>query len=250
MLYNFYIGHSASVLSKMLGRSVSDFEPESYNLSEIEDPDSSGFYSRKDKDGNLFRLGFYLTHYNTVFWDKSPALHIDFCDNAIELKHRMKATNTQMVTYYSKDNKTVYKNRRLSICKKCLKLLRNKTSIIVTGRSFEEFILTLEEDDTLKCTVANKDGYVINWQQISKAFRETKNYECERCFYKLNDLQFSKFIQTHHINAFDKSNNKRSNLKCLCVKCHSEVDDYHRKQFTSIENQLLLAEFEAHKTRP
>ena len=120
----------------------------------------------------------------------------------------------------------------------------------MTGRSFDEFILTLEEDDNFKCTVTNKDGYVINWQQISKAFRETKNYKCEGCTYKLKDMQFSKFIQTHHIDSYNKLNNKRSNLKCLCVKCHSEVDDYHRNQFTSIENQLLLAEFEEYKSRP
>jgi hypothetical protein len=250
MLYNFFLGHSASVLGNILGRSVSDLEPESYNLSEIDDPDGDGLYYKKDKDGNLFRIGFYLTHYNNVFWGKSPSLHIDFCDNATELKHRMRATNSQIVTYYSNDNKIVYKNQRLNICKKCLTLLRNKTSIIVTGRSFDEFILTLEEEDNFKCTVPNKDGYVINWQQISKAFRETKNYKCESCSYKLNDMQFSKFIQTHHINSFDKLNNKRSNLKCLCVKCHSEVDDYHRKQFASIENQLLLAEFDEYKSRP
>ena len=85
---------------------------------------------------------------------------------------------------------------------------------------------------------------------LFKAFRETKNYKCENCSYKLPDMQFSKFIQTHHINSFDKLNNKRSNLKCLCVKCHSTVDDYHRKQFTSIEKQLVLAEFEEYKTRP
>jgi hypothetical protein len=36
-------------------------------------------------------------------------------------------------------------------------------------------------------------------------------------------------------------------LKCLCVKCHSEVDEYHKQQFSSIENKILLAEFEEYK---
>lgn len=243
MFYNFFLGHTASLLSKLLRRSISELEPQSYVLSEIEEPNSEGFYYKKDKDGNLFRIGFYLTHYNNVFWGKSPSLHIDFCDNVINMKPWMRATNSQIVTYYSKDSRKVYKDQRLNICKKCLILLRNKTSIIVTGKTFDDFILTMEEDDNYKCKTSGKDGYIINWQQVSKAYRATMKYKCENCSYKLNDMQFSRFIQTHHIDSYDKLNNKRSNLKCLCVKCHSEVDDYHRKQFSSTEKQMLLAEF-------
>lgn len=245
MLYNFIVGYTASFLSKLIGRSVSDLESESYNLTELSGQDENGYYYNKDNEGNLCRIGFYLTRYNNELWNRSPSLHLELCDNLKELKHLMRATNSQYVTYYSKDNLKTYKNQRLSICKKCLKLLKNKTSILMTGTSFNEFILTLEENEELKCKIHNKDGYSINWPQISKAFREIKEYTCEVCFYKLENLEFTRFFQTHHIDSYNKMNNKRNNLKCLCVKCHSEVDDYHRTQFQSIENQLLLSEFEA-----
>ena len=249
MLYNFFLGHSASVLSDMLGRSVSELEAKTYILQEVLGLRDSGSYLTTDKDGNLFRLGFFLTNYNDVFWGKSPSLHIDFCDNVAALKRKMKATNSPFVTYYSNDNQTIYKNKKLNLCKKCLSIIRNNTAIVMTGRSFEEFILSIEEDEELKCTVPNKDGYAINWQQISKSYREYKQYTCENCHYKLNDLSHTDFVQTHHIIAYEKLNNKRSNLKCLCVKCHSEVDSYHKQNFSSIENQLLMMRFEEFKNQ-
>jgi hypothetical protein len=247
MLYNFFVGQTASLLGQLLGRSLADLEPRSYPLTEIEEKECGGLYFGKDNDGNLFHVGFYITHYNNIMWGKSPSLHIDFCDNVIKLKGKMRATNSPYVTYYSRDNRIVYQNQRLNICKKCLSLFRNKTSVLLTGRSFDDFILSIEEDETLKCTTSGQDGYSANWKQISRSLRESRNYTCETCGYKLTDPRLSKFIQTHHINSFQKLNNRKDNLKCLCVKCHSEVDEYHKQQFSSIENKILLAEFEEYK---
>jgi 5-methylcytosine-specific restriction endonuclease McrA len=249
MLYNFFLGHTASVLSELLGHSVAELEANAYTLEEVLGTRDAGSYTTTDKEGNLFRLGFFLTHYNDVLWGKSPSLHIDFCDNVATLKHKMKATNSPYVTYYSNDSQTVYKNKKLKLCKKCLSIIRNNTAVAMTNRSFEEFILSIEEDDELKCKIPNKDGYAINWQQISKSFREYKEYTCEICKFKLNDVSHADFIHSHHINSYEKLNNKRSNLKCLCVKCHSEIDDYHKQKFSTIENQLLLMRFEQYKAK-
>lgn len=249
MIYNFFLGHTASALSNLIGRSISDFEPQTYPLHEVEGESDAVSYIKTDEEGKFYRLGFFLLYYKNKFLigGTTPALHIDFCENAVKLKNIMKATNSPVVTYYSKENGKAYPNQKLKICQKCLTLLKEKTSMSITGKTFEDFILSVEENDETKCKVADMDGYALNWQQISRAYRETRNYTCEKCAFRLPNLSQSRFMQTHHIDSFSKLNNKRVNLKCLCIKCHSEVDDYHRKQFMTIENQLLLAEFEEYK---
>lgn len=41
----------------------------------------------------------------------------------------------------------------------------------------------------------------------------------------------------------DKLDNRESNLERLCIKCHSEVDDTHRRNFNTLVQQGLIQEF-------
>lgn len=41
----------------------------------------------------------------------------------------------------------------------------------------------------------------------------------------------------------DKLDNRESNLECLCIKCHSEVDDTYRRNFNTLTQQGLIQEF-------
>jgi hypothetical protein len=251
MLYNFYSGHTASFLSNILDWSLPELQPVKIELSRVEGNKDDATYLYSDKNGNQLRLGLYLEFYKSRFLGlgKKPSLHIDICETVQSIRHNLIATSSQYVTYYSRESGTKYENEKLKICKRCLRSVMSRTSIHITGNSFEELILSIEEDEDYKCKVANEDGYAINWQQISRAYRESKGFCCESCGYKLRDLQYSKYIQTHHINPFEKMNNRRENLKALCVKCHSEVDDYHKYKFSTLENQILLNDFEEFKKR-
>lgn len=40
-----------------------------------------------------------------------------------------------------------------------------------------------------------------------------------------------------------KLDNRESNLECLCIKCHSEVDDTYRRNFNTLAQQVLIQEF-------
>lgn len=250
MIYNFLSGQTASLLCDLLvGSSVQEMQNLSYELEspEIEN-DELGFFT-KDKYGNTFRLGLFLTLYGKTFL-RSPALHIDYCEIAENFKSRLNYTNSQIVTYYSLDRHRKFVNEKLSICKNCMKIAKSKLSVRITGNELHDFLLAIEEDDNLKCKILNSEGYASNWQQISRAYRESKKYTCESCNFKMDEQWNSRFWQTHHKKGNEKLNNKRENLKCLCIKCHSEVDEYHKKQFTSIENILLLEQFDTYrKTR-
>ena len=68
------------------------------------------------------------------------------------------------------------------------------------------------------------------------------DFICERCGIKIDDPFDRQFIHTHHKNG-EKTDNRESNLECLCIKCHSVVDEYHRKKFSKGGNRVLLQDF-------
>ena len=85
-------------------------------------------------------------------------------------------------------------------------------------------------------------GYTKDWEQINRKYRETKDYTCERCGIHIENPYDRQFIHVHHKNG-NRLDNRLVNLECLCIRCHSEVDDVHRKNFSSAANQIQLEEF-------
>jgi len=75
---------------------------------------------------------------------------------------------------------------------------------------------------------ATPNIYSKNWNIISKKVKERGSYICKNCGFRPSDSYEKRFIHTHHING-DKQNNFEDNLKLLCIKCHSDVDIYHKR---------------------
>ena len=85
-------------------------------------------------------------------------------------------------------------------------------------------------------------GYVKNWEEISLAYRTKRNFTCERCGTHVEDGFDHFYMQTHHKNGV-KTDNRESNLECLCIKCHSEVDDIHKKNYSSAAQKVIIEEY-------
>jgi len=83
-------------------------------------------------------------------------------------------------------------------------------------------------------------GYMKDWSERTKAYRASKNYICESCGIKLAGATF--FLETHHINS-NRSDDREANLKCLCVLCHSKVDEYHIENYQQGKLKSKLEEF-------
>lgn len=84
-------------------------------------------------------------------------------------------------------------------------------------------------------------GYTEDWQEVSRNYREKMDYTCEECGVKV-DLMDGEFMHVHHVSG-NKIDNRESNLRCLCIKCHSEVDARHVKNFSRRSQQNLIREF-------
>lgn len=241
MIYDFTKGKSAIYFSTLINVNY-DFDFDEFILSQEELAfDEIGFFQKSQKNGFL-RLGIFLSEFNDLSYGKNPVLHIYNCDTTDDLSRKMKVTSSSQNTFFSRDRrKNISAN--LKICKKCSRNLRKKFNLKLGINDFNDFVLALEESHK-KQLITEPTGYIINWKQVSYCYRYTKNFTCEICGYKANESNEQKFLHTHHVDRI-KTNNKRNNLQCLCVKCHSEVDDFHRAKF-SFEGLSQLDEFLSH----
>jgi hypothetical protein len=120
----------------------------------------------------------------------------------------------------------------MKVCKYCLGDLNykgyfNKSSPekgeIYDGFSLDEYF---EHYSTSFDTLPKYDEYSqplneysINWENISKRFRESKNWVCESC--GMDCKNNKEFLHTHHIDG-NRNNNDNTNLKALCRNCHAK----------------------------
>lgn len=240
MIYDFRKGKSALYFSSLLAIDY-EYDIQDYVVSNTKlEHDHIGYFQKCKRNG-FVRLGHFLPDYHDVKFGRSPALHVFDCSTTDELGKKMKVTNSAKNKFWSIDkNKAVQSN--LEICKKCAKRLRSEFRISMGNKTFNDFILSLEESNRTKQIVVDGNGYIINWKQVSFCYRDSRNFVCEKCGFKASSEAEYKFLHTHHINGI-KTDNSRENLQCLCVKCHSNVDEYHREKF-QIEGLQTLLEFE------
>lgn len=116
------------------------------------------------------------------------------------------------------------KHQKLNICKNCLKKFLGK--IFASDYDVENF--DFDTSSMERAEDAKADVYHEKWTQISNQIKTKYDYTCQECEWRPKTVYQKKFIHTHHQNG-DKQNNGEDNLKVLCVKCHSEVDVYHRR---------------------
>jgi 5-methylcytosine-specific restriction endonuclease McrA len=80
-------------------------------------------------------------------------------------------------------------------------------------------------------TSAPHDLYMDDFEQLSRQIREQCDWTCQNCGIKVKP-EHRNFMHIHHINGV-KSDNRPTNLKCLCIKCHAEQPDHEHLRFSS-----------------
>ncbi|MBM3350144.1 MAG: HNH endonuclease [Betaproteobacteria bacterium] len=78
---------------------------------------------------------------------------------------------------------------------------------------------------------APRNEYPPNFSQISVSFRESINYQCQRCGADLSAKNLHRFLHVHHKDGV-KSNCLPGNLVALCIECH--VSQPHHRHLNSL----------------
>jgi len=124
--------------------------------------------------------------------------------------------------------------KELNVCKNCLMRLaykgyndHSRHSSIYYNFNLKEFFETYKSKFTTKPkytdTTAPPDIYNPESSKLFEKIKSLNNWKCQNC--GINLIQHKKFLNIHHINGV-KSDDRLDNLKCLCIKCHSEQPDH------------------------
>ena len=212
---------------------------------------SDGIFLIDSNDGSRQQIFLYKRNYHLEAFGK-PRYHIrkcriiqEFMDSGTFKQEYRRANTTSVLVCDMDDEYTDKLVDDLPLCKYCARLVSQEYRDL----NSTEFVEVLREssDDSQEDVGGTIEvdifGYTKDWETISRAYREKCDFTCEECGIRIDDPFDHHYMHVHHING-DKTNNRESNLKCLCIRCHSQVDEFHQSNFSRGANEVLLQQFE------
>lgn len=212
----------------------------------IEITDDGIFF--KASNGQRHSGFMYKRDYHLVKYGK-PRFHIRDCEVIQGFKRRgqframHRWANEETVPVRDMDDNYTDKNiSTLPLCSKCRAILEEQER--EAYKDNKDFVVELKSVAFPGTGDTDVDvlGYTRDWQTISNKYRVKHLYTCERCGISITNPFDYDYMHCHHKDG-NKINNREDNLECLCIECHSKVDNIHKERFSRGANQAQLQEF-------
>ncbi|MDZ7662518.1 HNH endonuclease signature motif containing protein [Thiohalophilus sp.] len=182
---------------------------------DIEDEDIGEYYEDVTDEPDQYEIDGECYYPDPV---ENSRYYLDIDEETLEDQE----LKTWYRIYQIREELRSLQKRRLQIHSKISKLTSNDKDNLKSLN---------EEADAINCriralniesrnnTFYDEDGYHLDWKFISLSAKEKTDFKCSQCYVVLRN--HSHLLHAHHIDR-DKKNNDPSNLKPLCVICHSE----------------------------
>jgi len=246
--FNFTKGKAAQFLKqrrnlKFKGiNNVEIQEIEDISISNIDIRDGYHFFN----DGETEYLAFYFKESYYMYWKsnklmkklsnpKFPKFHTIVCETRLEYSGFVFSTSMP-VNVYDKSFHENHENCYLKLCGNCKSGIWN---------NFDDIILSyIEEHDNLSYQgKGSYKGYLRLWPQVSRAYRESKEWRCEECSVELISKENRMHLHVHHVNS-NIRDNRRDNFQSLCVLCHYLKHPKKIKGIVIYELEEFISEFQ------
>lgn len=215
-----------------------------------------GIFLINPDDNSRQQVFLYKRNYRLLEHGK-PRFHIRKCQTIqsfidsgnFRAEYRRANTEKVWVCDMDDDNKDKLIDN-LPLCQKCARIALGVSKNMHSSDFVELLHETSEasDNDTRRDLEVDILGYSRDWESISSSYRDSHNNTCEECGIHIEDPFDSHFMHVHHING-NRSDNRTQNLRCLCIRCHSEVNEQHRQNFSKGANRVLLEQFNEKYTR-
>lgn len=191
--------------------------------------------------GFMYKAAFYFE------WEgirRQPKFHVCRCQTIANFgRDAYRFANAEPIKIIDRSKRKEVEVEGMELCGYCRRMLIDEEARrVADSTDFVQILKEAGEVEEIEDIEQDFYGYVRNWEQISTAYRSLKHFTCERCGICIDAPFDRQFIHTHHKNG-DKTNNKETNLECLCIECHSKVDNTHRENFSKGGNKFLLNDF-------
>lgn len=151
-----------------------------------------------------------------------------------QMEQDFEGTSTVMLDVSNYANQLVGNGGKLAHLVSVLK------EVMVDDQKFIKISKNLSESASLAKDGMEKQDAITNklndWVRGVQIFKD----DVQRLINKLEELNS---IRNYNEQFWQSTKNRESNLECLCIKCHSEVDDTHRRNFNTLAQQGLIQEF-------
>jgi 5-methylcytosine-specific restriction endonuclease McrA len=196
--------------------------------------------------GYMYIKNPFIVNYGNKF----PKFHITNCEVIQEQKAKGKFAqkyywhNSNLVDLTDTQTGEQFNQVSLELCSKCK--AQSDIREYSNTQGFFSLLDQQEIEETTREIQLDMRGRPLDWDSISKEYRQEQNYTCENCGFGGEMLESRKdreFIHTDHIVAWELENMRRKNLECLCILCHSQKDEVHKKNFSKPGMQKRLKRF-------